>query len=750
MPSVWRFLRPVLLASLVVSLALPFTSFTVSAQGDEPSQIVIQGSLQLEPLLSAIRDAYVAQNDDADILIDAQGPSLGFEALCAGEADMVMSTEPMTDAQVSACTSSGASFIETVLAYEAIVLVADPAATLTCLDESQVESVFSLGAEPEVLWEDLGSTSLTGPVVFFGPEDDSASALLFASLLPAGDLREGIDTSLDTAGILDAVNTPGEKGLGYLSLADYEAADGAVTPVSISQDGGECVAPALETVEDGSYALAHPVYLTVNAASAERDDVQAFVEFALEDEAGAPAVAAEQGYTVPAEDTYHTGVLNVQTGRTGRTFSRATTPVNVLTTDAGTVSIGGSSLLYPVTNAIVRDFTSQFTAATVDQSPLGNDAGWMALCSGELDVLQATAPASDEAFDLCQSNGIDTYAIDLGLEALVIAVAPGNDWAQCMTADEVAALISAGLPESASAALEPAGTEEPAATESPVATDAAPAATEEAADASADASAGQEVKGTPVTLWSEINPDWPEQPFLLVMPPLSSGETDYLIQALTHNLTFVPRMDALTNADALYRAQGVANTAQDEENASSGVTYLWWSALQGSEADVNLVAIDAGDGCVAPSPETLADGTYALSFPVSYYFSEASFENPMVRALLWHFFDRSSLETLREAPYAMSDYDAMATTQRDAMFNMLAEYEANLAASAEATPAATEEAAPAVTEEPAATEAAPAATEAAPMVTEAPVMEATEAVAPVATEAMVPAATEMATEVAGS
>jgi len=78
-----------------------------------------------------------------------------------------------------------------------------------------------------------------------------------------------------------------------------------------------------------------------------------------------------------------------------------------------------------------------------------------------------------------------------------------------------------------------------------------------------------------------------------------------------------------------------------------------------------------------------------------------------VRALLWHFFDVSTLETLREHPYALSDYDRMARTQRDEVFNLLSEYEASLAEpSAEATPDATE--VPAATEAPApdATEAA--------------------------------------------
>ena len=39
------------------------------------------------------------------------------------QADLVMSTDPITDQQ-AACANQGADFIETVLAYEVIVLLA--------------------------------------------------------------------------------------------------------------------------------------------------------------------------------------------------------------------------------------------------------------------------------------------------------------------------------------------------------------------------------------------------------------------------------------------------------------------------------------------------------------------------------------------------------------------------------------------------------------------------------------------------
>ncbi|NLF75715.1 MAG: hypothetical protein GX573_08455, partial [Chloroflexi bacterium] len=56
MPNVWRVFRPLLFAVLVLALAVPATY----AQDDgESSEVVIQGTLELETLVSAIRDAYL-------------------------------------------------------------------------------------------------------------------------------------------------------------------------------------------------------------------------------------------------------------------------------------------------------------------------------------------------------------------------------------------------------------------------------------------------------------------------------------------------------------------------------------------------------------------------------------------------------------------------------------------------------------------------------------------------------------------
>lgn len=712
-----RLLRPALMVTILLALAFPVMSGY--AQDDESQPVVIQGSLQLESLMQAVRDEYLLRVPDAQIEIQAEGPSLGFDALCDGSADIVMATDPISDERITACSGAGQEFIETVIAYQVVALVASSDAQVICLSMDQITNLWSLSGVAEVTWTDLGAPTLTDPVTFYGPQDFAPIYSLFASLLPGGELREGINMVEDTAEITSLANTGGSNMVGFMSLSDFQRLnlESTLAAIAIQDANGDCVAPTVNTVENGTYPLANTAYLYVNAASAERADVSGFMGFVLGQTAGARTVAREQGFTVPAAATFETGLSNVQNGRTGRTFTRPNTPVLVSSTDVGTVTVVGSSMLVNLTRPITTQFNTDFPAVTVTANTLGNDQGWQAFCSGEADVLQATRAATDEEMALCEQNAINPYVIDLGYNGLVFAVPTGNDWVDCLTTEQVITLLRGG-------------------------TDEAPAPAN----------------------WNQVNPDWPDKTLLLVAPTLGTGETDYIITKLINDLTFTPRLDMAENDDPLYRVQGVANTAQDEANPNNALTYLWYSDMQRSQAQVKLLALDAGNGCVAPDPETLTDGSYALSHPVRYYFSQKAFSNGMARAFLWHFFDQTTVNTLRDHPFVGLDLEVYDTTLRDDVFALLEEYEQTLVAQPEVTAT---EAAPAgegaevvTTEEPAATEAAAteevapteaATEEAAPTqaATEEPAPVVTEEVAP--TEEVTPEATEaMATEEAAA
>jgi hypothetical protein len=165
---------------------------------------------------------------------------------------------------------------------------------------------------------------------------------------------------------------------------------------------------------------------------------------------------------------------------------------------------------------------------------------------------------------------------------------------------------------------------------------------------------------------------------------MSGGETDYLIYHLIGDLTLPFRMDGTENRDAGYRLVGTSNT----DNA---ITWAWWSDYAAVE-DATVKLLGVGESCVAPSPDTLADESYPLAFPVTIHVSRASFDNALVRAFLWHLYDDATLSQLEDYGFVGLDLTTMAQAGRDAVFEMLAAYEAEAATQAadEPTPEASD------------------------------------------------------------
>ncbi len=687
MPYTRRLIQPLVLVSLVLALAFPVLPLTL-AQDDATTQITIQGDARLENLVAAIRDAYLGVNPDADILVDAGvGVNVGFQNLCNADdpTDMVMSLEPITDAQMTVCNNNGVNFIETVIAYDAIVLLATPEAQITCLNMDLVAGAWQLGGAPttddqpgeaaataepnaDLTWADLGSTTITTPITFYGPDPAANRRAydLFADLLPGGALRENIvteaanpapeataepaateepaataepvaPTALAGGDIVRVVTTEGSSAFGFMSLADWDKVnpgDGSVMPLQISDAQYNCYDPSQATIESNTYPLSRTAYLYINANSAQDPAVLSFVQFALSDPAGAQAVAAEQNYSLGTEATYARGLNNILDGRTGRTFTRPLTPVQVSPIEPDTLTVVGSPMLDEMTTSITTEFNNRTPEAMINTTLLGNADGRTKFCAGEADVFQSTLPlGANEA--LCET--LNAYPVDLGYDALVMAV-PEASPIECLTGDEFGTLMAAG--------------------------DDMP------------------------TTWNQINSAFPETPIQLILPPMTTGETDYIVFGMTGQIGFNVRADSVVvNTgepldDPAYRLQAVAN-------GESGFTYVRWSDLQNNPVErIKLVQVNKSGECAAPSLETFQSGAYSLAYPIRYYFSETAFQRPLVRALLWHFFDTTTTDLLRSKGFAGLDVDLMAGTMRDDVYNMLAAIEA---AQQTAEPAATEE-----------------------------------------------------------
>ena len=75
--------------------------------------------------------------------------------------------------------------------------------------------------------------------------------------------------------------------IAYLRYADFEANDGKLQSVPIVNAQGAAVPATRASIEDATYELSRPIFLYVNANSADSKEVEAFIEFYLQRGAGA-------------------------------------------------------------------------------------------------------------------------------------------------------------------------------------------------------------------------------------------------------------------------------------------------------------------------------------------------------------------------------------------------------------------------------------------------------------------------------
>jgi len=115
--------------------------------------------------------------------------------------------------------------------------------------------------------------------------------------------------------------------------------------------------------------------------------------------------------------------------------------------------------------------------------------------------------------------------------------------------------------------------------------------------------------------------------YSLFGPGTDSGTFDFFTDEINgeEGLT---RKDYQPSEDDNVLVQGVAG----DEN---GLGYFGFSYYEQNADELNLIGVDAGDGCVKPSAETIQDGSYKpLSRPLFMYPSAKAIARPEVKAFL--------------------------------------------------------------------------------------------------------------------
>ena len=289
-------------------------------------------------------------------------------------------------------------------------------------------------------------------------------------------------------------------------------------------------------------------------------------------------------------------VLAAGCGGGGETTAAATTEAPAATTEAppattgaaaaglsGTIEADGSSTVGPLTTAAAEAFGAEYPDVQVTVGISGTGGGFERFCAGETDISDASRPIKDEEAAICADAGIEYIEIPVAVDALTVVVNPENDWAACLTVDQLETIW------------------EPAAE-------------------------GQ------VTNWNQVDPSFPDQSLALAGAGTDSGTFDYFTDAIVGE-EGASRADYTASEDDNVTVQAVAGD-------KGALGYFGFSYFEENQNTLRAVEIDGGAGCVAPSPETAQDGTYTpLSRPLFIYVKKESFQRPEVQEFVKYYLD---------------------------------------------------------------------------------------------------------------
>lgn len=241
----------------------------------------------------------------------------------------------------------------------------------------------------------------------------------------------------------------------------------------------------------------------------------------------------------------------------------------------GDVTVDGSSTVFPFAQAAAESFQTANSNVKITVGESGTGGGFEKFCAGETDISNASRPIKPEETELCEKNGITPTEIQVASDGITVVTNPSLEL-KCLTTEQLEKIWT---------------------------------------------------KNSKVNSLADVDSSFPDTTLSLYGPGTDSGTFDFFTSEINGE-EGVSRTDYQPSEDDNVVVQGVSG---DE----GGLGYFGFSYYEQNKDKLNLVEIDGGKGCVAPSIETIQDGTYTpLSRPLFMYFSQKSIAEPQVAGFL--------------------------------------------------------------------------------------------------------------------
>ena len=110
----------------------------------------------------------------------------------------------------------------------------------------------------------------------------------------------------------------------------------------------------------------------------------------------------------------------------------------------GTISIDGSSTVYPITEGVAEEFSKKHDGVKVTVGISGTGGGFKRFVKGETDVSDASRPIKKEEADAAKANGVEYVELPIAYDGLSVVVNKSNSFLDKLAVDDMKKLFLDG------------------------------------------------------------------------------------------------------------------------------------------------------------------------------------------------------------------------------------------------------------------------------------------------------------------
>jgi phosphate transport system substrate-binding protein len=293
----------------------------------------------------------------------------------------------------------------------------------------------------------------------------------------------------------------------------------------------------------------------------------------------------------------------------------------------GDIFVSGSSTVEPISALNAEKFQGENTSVNITVEGPGTGDGFELFCNGETEISDASRPIDEEEAAACEENGIEYTELEVALDGITVMTNPANEAVTCLNNGDLYALVG---PESQGF--------------------------ENWSDADALA---KEVGGTD---------NFPDAPLDITAPGEESGTYDAFIelagfedigveQGLSEDEAATTRPDYQSSPNDNVVIQGI-------EGSESSFGWVGFAYYENAGDQVKAIEIDGGEGCVAPSRESIEDGSYPLSRSLYIYVNNAkAADSEALRAFVDFYVSDEGFASVTEVGYVDLPTDRIEATR---------------------------------------------------------------------------------------